>query len=313
MGCFNTTCFLSNSPIMPGNKVKLFVLVSNENSYRSYPEEPKLGNGAKCYAWDDYSLLSCMHMDAIYDDYGNYDIEENFISEMILSLISNNYCMNEKIQGRDYNDHHDCLNIHPASLDWVRVQDMIHEGRLFFNQIGSRKPFVSMIAIHEDIFNTFFGHVDKKDQDSFFSDNIEKIKNMKREDEIMDELLKCDKENVERTTQLMQEFSNIRKITSQYDRRYDYPFIFGSEDPFSHVYNFIDESEELLYECNETDISLNILKTITFAKTCSYEFNKKFEPMMLSGQQYDFDTCIDYHQKMLDALLKLKKESDEED
>ncbi|QDH46876.1 hypothetical protein LAh9_46 [Aeromonas phage LAh_9] len=150
MGSFNTACSITGTPIIPGQKVKLFVIIQNGN-YRG----PMVG-GSLCYPWDLYNFVG-LPMNAEYADYNNYEIDEsdNWVVEGNLKLIKEKYVMNVVEEGKtidDYNKYHDHMNIAKESLDWGIVEDMIHSDRLFMSNWRG-KAIVHLMAIPVEVYN----------------------------------------------------------------------------------------------------------------------------------------------------------------
>lgn len=150
MGSFNTACAITGTPIIPGQKVKLFVIIQNGN-YRG----PMVG-GSLCYPWDLYNIVG-LPMNAEYADYNNYEMDdsEQWVVEGNLKLIQEKYVMNVVEEGKtleDYNKYHDHMNIPKESLDWETVEDMIHSDRLFMRNWRG-KAIVHLMAIPVEVYD----------------------------------------------------------------------------------------------------------------------------------------------------------------
>ena len=73
MGSFNQICALSGLPIQPGDRVKLLFLT--KSPYQD----------GECYSNDKF-FVRTFPIDAVYDDYGNVDFEENRLTDIICEI-----------------------------------------------------------------------------------------------------------------------------------------------------------------------------------------------------------------------------------
>lgn len=158
MGSFNASCAVSKCSINPGDRVKLIPIVSNTSLHREYETQMHVGFG--CYTWDYFSVIG-YPMNATYEDYGNFEVEDNYISQYNLSIIKKNYTQTPIPAGEDEPSSirfdREGYNVTADMLDWEIIGNMIHYGSLFLdsNTDLSRRRFVGYFPVHESVYNLF--------------------------------------------------------------------------------------------------------------------------------------------------------------
>lgn len=144
MGSFNTTCAVSRAPIREGNKVRLFYVVS---------EGQVIGKGGECYPWDNFKIIGGGAIPAEYADFNNYDFDEDSLfAKYIQNYIKQEYSENISIEGEEYNDCHDHMDVNVKDLTWQKIQEMVRSGRLFLKDFQGEKCFVAAFVIHESVY-----------------------------------------------------------------------------------------------------------------------------------------------------------------
>lgn len=317
MGSFNTACAITGTPIITGQKVKLFVIVQNGN-YRG----PVVG-GSLCYPWDLYNIVG-LPMNAAYADYNNYEIDEsdNWVVEGNLKLIKEKYVMNVVEEGKtidDYNQYHDHMNVAKESLDWGVVEDMIHSDRLFMRNWRG-KGIVHLMAIPVEVYNTLMqgsfeiwgDNVTLNGCEEFVAYKLAKFKEKFDEQSAeLEERRKTIAERVGQTitpkegepyvfTQAMADdliaafcdrlaFRDLDDRMEWMDDTYGIRDVFGSEE----------KSMKLLYE-------------IQFMAGQFMTYNHVIRPAMLSGQEWDFKSHGEYLIKLGHAVQTMRYRDEEE-
>lgn len=142
MGCWCETCGITQLPINAGDKVRLFVLVAQDD-YRFH--EGGAGGGGTCYATDRWSPIGPA-IQGEYDDYGGVEnIVENEDSKMIFNILKEGW-VNPKSE-------HEWDKV-PAAKD-LSLSDMlayIERDRGKIKTIGRGTRHLGAMMVLEDVY-----------------------------------------------------------------------------------------------------------------------------------------------------------------
>lgn len=339
MGSFNTTCAISHSAITPGDKVRLFFLAS-QDGYSEDAQKNILSIGCQCYPWDDFKVIGGISLEATYEDYNSYSFDEKSIfSQLILSQIKENYLENVSVEGKEYNSYHDHMDVNVNDLDWEKILNMIHSGRLYLKGYGRGvNPAVAMMAIHESVYNVMMKETYEKykcDTDNYkdayyvtvgfedaLKENIEKYE-VKEDDDSWKNLYKHFKNDIKdgkmTEAEAIQQSKIMAKIYNQMDRDPDCNFVFQSRSIIQSLRHFSDKILKLKNTENEIEINEYSDRDLIKKHTESIYFNGRmmihnfmYRPLMTSGQEYDHIADGIFWQKVSNELLT-KTDSYEED
>lgn len=135
MGSFNLTCAVSKAPIYEGATVKLLFIAEN-----------KRNRGNTCYITDTWAPMG-FPVDATYDDYGRYVIDETSLNAR--SIIE--YLRISAVPRTD-SDRHEALV--PRNLTIAQIQDEIYAGRLSVksNRFSDDGHRVSTFAVLNSVY-----------------------------------------------------------------------------------------------------------------------------------------------------------------
>lgn len=339
MGSFNTTCAISHAPIREGDKVRLFFLASE--SYRhdnESAEQFSISKGCQCYPHDDFKVIGGVALEATYADYNNYEFDEESIpAQFILSLIKEYYSENVPVEGVRYNEYHDHMSVSVNELDWQKVLDMIHSGRLFLNGYTQRKSFVATMAVHEKVFDALmYKSITRYDYDSSeyvtitLQDAINKVingfspealeaehaKHIERATKVFKNLIDSangDEELIRDIEKRIDEYAN--EISMDVLSRDDENMRGGSRDYVWHGGNptrnmvkfgnkIVLEDTEQYYKVTSEDIA-NIAKLAVETEYFNVGMvvnNFMYRPIMTSGQEDDFPAHAAMLRKLADAI-----------
>lgn len=343
MGSFNTTCAISHAPIREGDKVRLFFLASE--SYRHNTEDAEqfsISKGCQCYPHDDFKVIGGVALEATYADYNNYEFDEDSIpAQFILNDIRENYSENIPVDGVDYNEYHDHMSVSVNELDWQKVLDMIHSGRLFLNGYTKRKAFVATMAVHESVFDVLMYKsitnydFDKKDYvtktlDEYVSELINKFlekKSGKVPQEYIDRAQKIYEKHFEDAAGNAEEISKLQlkmmdfaaemaEIWSDRDdensRGGSRDFVWHGENPFNQMTKFgkkivledSDEDNPEYYQVTDEDVAYiaKLTAETEYFNVGMVVNNFMYRPIMTSGQEHDFPAHAAMLRKLADAI-----------
>ncbi len=313
MGSFHTTCAVSHSPIREGDKVRLFFLASQPSWYQFDPIRHSLNKGCQCYAWDDFQVIGGISLEATYNDYNTYEFdEESIFARYIRWIIRSNYSMNVPEEGKEYNEFHDHMNVAVQDLDWEKIFDMQHSGRLFLKGYGDGPlPFVGIMAIHESVyqimlnepFEVYVGREDGNDN-PYKTVNFESAlaKKMAKDDQAeLNELAEEFKKYYEDEGWTEEKINEVALKMAQHrvDSRLEqyglkYVYTNGST-PYAQLRDLLnhnnEKDEEDETKLDFSDVTLNDIKAKVFE--CEF-FNGRFDerhfmyrPLMTAGQEHD--------------------------
>ena len=317
MGSFNTACAITGAPIIPGQKVKLFVILQGGN-YKG----PMIG-GSICYPWDMYQFVG-LPMNAEYADYNNYEIAEsdNWILEGNLQLIKEKYVMNEVEEGKtidDYNKYHDHMNIAKESLDWSNVEDMIHSDRLFM-KTWRGKNLVHLMAIPLEVYNVLMENPFELWREEKVLSNCQEYVDYK-----WDKYKELQEERDKALADIRETFAKrLGEIVSPEGRE---PYTITQEWVDAHVemirdmraFRDMDDRMEWLndsyglrdvFKCSEP--SLKLLYEMEYMAYQFMSYNHVIRPAMLSGQEWDFKDHGEYLIKLGHAVQTMHFGDEEE-
>lgn len=343
MGSFNTTCAISHAPIREGDKVRLFFLASE--SYRHDTEDAEqfsISKGCQCYPHDDFKVIGGVALEATYADYNNYEFDEDSIpAQFILDLIRKSYCENVPVEGINYNPYHDHMSVSVNDLDWQKVLDMIHSGRLFLNGHTKRKAFVATMAVHESVFDVLMYKsisnydYDKQDYvsktlDEYVSELINTFLEKKsgnvpqeyidRAQKIYEKHFESAAGNAEEISKLqlkMMDFAaEMAEIWSDRDdsnsRGGARDFVWHGGNPFNQMTKFgkkivledSDEDNQEYYQVTDEDVAYiaKLAAETEYFNVGMVVNNFMYRPIMTSGQEHDFPAHSAMLRKLADAI-----------
>lgn len=333
MGSFNVSCAVSKCSINPGDRVKLIPIVSNDSLHPEYKNTMHLGFG--CYTWDYFQFIGYA-MNATYEDYGNFEVSENFASLYNLSIIKENYTQTPLPPDKEISKYVDRDGYYTTAsdLNWEIISNMIHCGTLFLdsNPDYSRRNFLGYFPIHESIYNLLLN----RNPDMYFEESYEEVpfakylqKQMKKFDsDVSDEF-------EEYLTKYMDLYSdsigeiheNGTLITADnvYKRAYSMAefktevkesgkeFSYKNTASIKQITNFCKENldiefnDALLRDIITTDAEL------TYLVNGLSTFNIPMLPPMTAGQEYDKTEHATFLIRMGQEMIKIQTAHDEDD
>lgn len=340
MGSFNTTCAISHTPIRPNDKVRLFFLASKSGYYKDQ-ERNILSIGCQCYPWDDFEVIGGISLESTYEDYNNYSFQEdNIFSAYIYNIIRRNYSPNISVEGEEYNSYHDHMDVKLDDLDWAKIMNMIHSGRLYLNGYGrGAKPAVAMMAIHESVYQIMMAETYEKYVNETsdyrnatyvtvgFQDALKK--NLEKEalsnlENDWERFLKHFQEEADKGTITQEQaiiqaksFAKIHKSTS---RDHLSQYTFQSESPLNGLRDINEEIKNLkakgenflTNECDDNDLIAKHTEALYFNGRMSTH-NFMYRPLMTSGQEHDLTADGVFWAKVSNALMTMNWEYESEE
>lgn len=339
MGSFHTTCAVSHSPIREGDKVRLFFLASQPSWYQFDPLRHSLNQGCQCYAWDDFNVIGGISLEAKYSDYNTYEFDEDSIyARYIRWIIRNNYAMNVPVEGKEYNEFHDHMNVPKEDLTWEKIFDMQHSGRLFLKGYGDGPlPFVGIMAIHESVYQIMLNepfevYVGREDG------NDNPYKTVTFETALAKKLAINDQQELEKLAQQFKEYVKDQDWSEEKQNEYALRMAQNKIDSRSerHQLNFVytnggtpySQMRDLLNHNNSKDdsdetkvdlggVTLDDIKAKTFEGEF---FNQRFDernfmyrPIMTSGQEHDLVRDGIFWSKVSAAIGSIGSEWEEDE
>lgn len=157
MGSFNSVCGVSRTPIRPGDKVRLFFIVSNFGIHNKKHDQGNLvrnrlaHRGLGSCTYDHFTVLG-YPMKVTYDDSGAYNFcESDPIVKYNMGIIRKNYIMVQQSEHEDekYFDHFD-IPVEDITPDVVN--DMVRDGALYVSNYPSSYCFVQFFPVLEDVY-----------------------------------------------------------------------------------------------------------------------------------------------------------------
>lgn len=142
----NQMCMLSNTPVRPETKVKLYFLVSDG------PLNKPLYQEKVYYPWDTCKILGSVSLEAIYKEYNQFSIIENEKSRYILSLLKEDQ-ENEE-------------------LNFDKIFEQLSDGFIKINKTTNKNAYISIGVIHKDIYEQMVS-VSKNNYDKVFEKQYE--------------------------------------------------------------------------------------------------------------------------------------------
>lgn len=340
MGSFNTTCAISHTRIRPNDKVRLFFLASKGGYYKD-PERNILSIGCKCYPWDDFEVIGGISLEATYEDYNNYSFQEdNIFSVYIYNLIRRNYSPNVSVEGEEYNEYHDHMDVKVDDLDWEKIMDMIHSGRLYLNGYGrGAKPAVAMMAIHESVYQIMMDETYEKYVNETsdyrnatyvtvgFQDVLKK--NLEKEalsnlDSDWERFLTHFQKKVDAgeitQEQAVIEAKSFARFNKSTNRDHLSQYTFQSESPLNglrsiseEIKDMIDKGENFPFNPpDDNDLIAKHTEGLYFNSRMSTH-NFMYRPLMTSGQEHDLTADGVFWSKVSNVLMTMNREYESEE
>lgn len=342
MGSFNTTCAVSNTPILEGDEVRLFLLASNKLYVEKDVKKTGLAHGCQCYPWDDFQVIGGFPLKAKYADYDDYTVDEESIeARFIMMKLRQNYLMQTREEGKKYNGwEEDFLDIPAADLTWPLVFDMHHRECFWLQGYGNyNTPYLGIMAIHESVYQlildedheVYVGYPEGMDYRSDFHPyenrnfQIALQKEMTRDLEVEKAIIakefysmyQDDLKNGVMTEEQMHERCNRMAEMRLMDRdSYKMQYAYST----SSIYREIVESVTRFNKNNPeraVELDLNAIRALEFE---AMYFNSRmqarnlmYRPIMISGQEHDRTADSIFLQKVAAAVGALNTEWEEDE
>ncbi len=324
MGSFNTTCAITNTPIMEGDAARVFFLVMDAyamNRKCAFFNHSQMGSS--CYPYDHFKVIG-YPMKGVYADYNRYEFDDN-LEALNLKIINKIYVPNKVEEGKtldDYNSHHDYMNIDELTC-MQELQDMEHSGALRVKTWAGASAIVKM-AIHESVYQMMIGGTwtkgwgDNAVSYTHASKVADAVKRYGAAANPEDALSERGKMRVEM----------IRaKIGEEIDGK-----TFTKEDAEAQVKFYIDmnshdistgSNDEFLIETHpKSDMADAEEDTLVGQIACAYYGarmastwmqcnNYQFKPAVLGGQDYEMMPHANRLRELADVVEKLQREDEE--
>lgn len=332
MGSFNTTCAVSKTPILEGQKARVFFLVMNTFPLNYHKRTTGLFSniyaGSQNYPWENFKVIGYPLL-GTYENYNNYSFEDKEMESLNLEIVNGLYMPNEVIDGKsisDYNSSHDHMRI-PVIKNMEMLQDMEHSGALRVKSCHG-VALVCKMAIHEEIFQKLILSGKRKinydNQPSYFKDHIEYYKEKLLNEELelssnYDDVIRIHEETLK--SQLNKEDKNGNLITLDYIENSINKFkkVMLSSDKRRLFEN--DKIQRFLEQTYITDdvekgFSDNVIYAfVTSIWTAEWFLDNRYEfaPVLLSGQDYDYKESAKMLSEISNIVSDLKNRWQDED
>ena len=342
MGSFNTTCAVSNTPILEGDEVRLFLLASNKLYVETNVKKTGLAHGCQCYPWDDFQVIGGFPLKAKYADYNDYTVDEESIeARFIMMKLRQNYLMQTREEGKEYRGwEEEFLDIPASDLTWPMVFDMHHRKCFWLSGHGDyNTPYLGIMAIHESVYQlmlaedheVYVGYPDGMDYCSDFHPyenrnfqialqkelardlNVEKALIAKEYYSSYQEELKSGKITEEQMHDRCNRLAELRLMDREsYKMHYAYST--------SSIYREIVESVTGFNKNNPdraVELDLNAIRALEceamYFNSRMQARNIMYRPIMISGQEHDRTADSIFLQKVAAAVGSLNAEWEDEE
>lgn len=333
MGILNKTCSISNTPILDGQKIRIFFLASCRGRYQ---QQSALFSNTESYflpnVYSQYNVIGGIGIEAVVDDeeYCSFSFDhESLQAKYILKQISKRYYMLDKeAESKNHKSlaNEESFNISRENLTFENVLSMIEQGDLYVSSIlrSDVLDSVSIMAVHEDVYQMLLGDSQKEYTredgyvqmtfDYFFNNEMKKkIKwnevneeKVKRQKERFDKLNlnSVSDEDMDRKTRLL--VYGMNKFGHDYETSYS----FNGTDPYSGMLMFSLETDTTI---SEEEIFKKTVEEKFFMKKLD-EYNLMLRPTITSGEDRDYEQFINFYDKLKNVIVEInKRETDEED
>jgi hypothetical protein len=343
MGSFNTTCAVSNTPILEGDEVRLFLLASSKLYVKTDVKKTGLAHGCQCYPWDDFQVIGGFPLKAKYADYDNYEVDEESIeARFIMMKLRQNYVMQTREEGKDYRGGwaEDFLDIPASDLTWKLVFDMHHRECFWLSGYADiNTPYLGIMAIHESVYQlmldeiheVYIGYPDGVGYDSDFHPyenrnfQISLQKELSRNLDI--ELALASKEYYEyfqddmKSGKITEDEMHTRALRmasrrvherASYKMHYAYDTTTIYADIVDAVTDFNAKNPDRAVELDLTAIRTLEHEAIYFNERMQAR-NLMYRPIMISGQDHDRAADSAFLHKVANAISVLDAEWEEDE
>lgn len=309
MGSFNTTCSVSRLPIGVGDEVKIFFLIKNPYS-----------DNIHCYANDSWNLFG-IPLDAIYDDYGTYELVENEKNLKIWEAYAREFKKRILEVKQGPNQYHDC-EVSRDNITFSTIQNAIWEGRAkIVHQFLDDAPMnlsVRIMAVHKTVYDSISKEFESWRGMVVLEDKIKQIQSDFRlpyylnSEEFLKTFNEEDDQWYNADDELTEEGSKMLRLKIELEWLIDgltctpkiYEEIGIHLNSNMGIYNLMEYTsteyayfapeliQKYLFECNMTMLNID------------------FAPAMTSGQDYNFMKQITFHQTIIDLAKELHQTHD---
>lgn len=342
MGSFNTTCAVSNTPILEGDEVRLFLLASNKLYIDTDVKKTGLAHGCQCYPWDDFQVIGGFPLKAKYADYDNYTVDEESIeARFIMMKLRQNYVMQTREEGKEYRGwEEDFLDIPASDLTWDLVFDMHHRECFWLQGYGNyNTPYLGIMAIHESVYQlmldedheVYIGYPEGVGYDSDFHPyanrnfqialqkelardlNVEKALIAKEYYSSYQEDLKSGKITEEQMYERCNRIAEMRLADNDSHRMH---YAFGTRSIYQEIVEAVNGFNKNNPE-RAVELDLNAVRVLDFeAKYFNERMqarNIMYRPIMISGQDHDRVADSVFLHKVAAAVGALGSEWEEDE
>lgn len=342
MGSFNTTCAISNTPILEGDEVRLFLLASNVYYIKPDLKRTGLFQGSPSYPWDNFTVIGGFPLKAKYADYNKYAIDEESIeARIIMSNLRQSYVMQTREEGKEYTGWvEDYFDIPASDLTWELVFEMQHYSCFWLRGYADYNyPYLGIMAIHESVYQLmldeeyeeYIGYPEGLDYRSDYhpyttvnfnillekelkrdldAEKAEKAKEFRKyfEDEL---------DNGEITEEKVQERTMIMAESSIMDRdSHKMHYAYNTRSIYNDIVRCVTKYNEKNPD-KAIELDLTAIRTLEFEAmyfvTRMNERNMVFCPTILSGQTHDRVADSIFLKKVAEAVGALSAEYENEE
>lgn len=332
MGVLNKTCSISNTPILDGQKVRIFFLASCRGKYQ---QQSALFSNTESYflpnIYSQYKMIGGIGLEAVVDDETSCSFHfdhHSFQAKYILKKIQEQYFMLNKCEeGKNYVSlaEDESFNISKEKLTFEKVLDLINKGDLYLNSIMRKDVVdsVSIMAVHEDVYQMLLDdsqeEYTREDNyvqmtlDYFFKVELKKREKWKNESQTRAEsykkrILDMKKDWSEKETlDLDKNALSFAYAMNKFGQDYETSYALNGNDPYSGMLCLKVEIEDPI---SEDEIFKKIVEEKFFVKKLD-EYNLMLRPTITSGDERDYDQHIKFLGKMEKVVLGIKEKQDE--
>ncbi|AFC21564.1 hypothetical protein GAP32_116 [Cronobacter phage vB_CsaM_GAP32] len=308
MGSFNTTCSVSRLPIGMGDEVKIFFLIKNPYN-----------DTHKCYINDNWNLFG-LPLDAIYDDYGKYELVENEKNIRIWETYAREFKKRIVEREQGPNQFHDCP-VSRSDITFSTIQDAIWESRANlehkFLDDNSVDLKIEIMAIHKKVYDSISTEFDCWRGKIVLEDKIKEIQSEHRFPYYLNctEFLESFDEDDEKLydgDELTEEGNKLLSLKIELEWTIDglikTPRIYEDVNIYINhsmgIYNLVEYTvpeyadfapefiQKYLFECNMTMLNIEYCPAIT------------------SGQSYNFMKQVAFHESIVELAKELHQTHD---
>ena len=297
MGSFNGTCGITQLPIEAGDKIRLFILLNEENrTSRLNTEISEHEGGGFCGTngfWSPFGpAIECE-----YNDYGSVEnITENKNAQIQLSHLKDRIRLLETCRLKYYNF---------PKKDKMSLGNLIkaiERGSVIYNDpIFGKDLNVGFMMVHEDIYQSMisYDHIE-----AIHNDNGYMYKSYRNK------LLSIPKNWYERCLNIVLNYEKDDVFSAMMELSQDYPLYENSDESGIRKYkNILNDyaKQKLPLENNEVKEALNLLSEYIVFLNSMQSARKSWFPQGGKGSQ---DSDFDIHKIINKASLKFIKDKE---